>query len=297
MSNSTETYDDVLGSALGTALALVKSSDIPETGLYHYTSAEGFRGIITSNSLRFSDPLFLNDGSEVFYANDLLAKTVADFAVALPNSQRLFASRLSKMVAETATNFRPLIFCMSALPDLLNQWRDYGRDIVPYCFELDVGGLIQTDWSFRVELVQMIYEERDQKLVLMSLFEHIHDLLEGHSSLLKLKESRTAVMADIVSLVWAALVRFKNPAYSVEQEWRLLAHVAHTAGQQVEFRTSTLGIVPYVARTPRKGTKLPLNAVWVGPSPWGAYSRIALERFLAENGYRCATFYSEIPAR
>ena len=292
-----ETYDDVLGTALGTALGLVKSSDIPDTGLFHYTSAEGFRGIITSNSLRFSDPLFLNDGSEVFYANDLLAKAVADFAVALPSSQRAFAARLSKMVAEIATNFRPLIFCMSALPDLLNQWRDCGRDVVPYCFEVDVNGVLQIDWSFQVELVQMIYEERDQKLVLMSLFEKIHDLLEGHSPLLKLKASRNAVMADIVSLVWAALVRFKNPAYRVEQEWRLLAHVAHTAGQQVEFRTSTLGIVPYVARTPRKGTKLPLNAVWVGPSPWGAYSRIALDRFLTENGYHCATIASEIPAR
>ncbi len=297
MPKSPEAYDDILDNALGTALRLVKSSDVPDAGLYHYTSAEGFRGIITSNSLRFSDPLFLNDGSEVFYANDLLAKAAADFVVALPNSQRAFAARLSRMVAETATNFRPLIFCMSALPDLLNQWRDYGRDIVPYCFELDVGGILQTDWSFQVELVQMIYKERDQKLVLMSLFEQIHDLLEDRSSLLKLKATRNAIMTDIVSLVWAALVRFKNPAYSVEQEWRLLAHVAHTAGQNVEFRTSTLGVVPYVARTPRKGTKLPIKAVWVGPSPWGAYSRIALDRFLAENGYRCDTYASNIPAR
>lgn len=292
-----QNYEEFLDGALGSALDLIKSSDIPETGLYHYTSAEGFRSIVSTNGLRFSDPLFLNDGSEVFYANELLARAVADFVVTLPNSQRNFAARLSRMVAETATNFRPLIFCMSGVPDLLNQWRDYGRDVVPYCFELDVGGLLQPDWSFKVELVQMIYEERDQGLVLMSLFEQIHDALVDNSELLKTKASRATVMSDIVSIVWAALVRFKNPAYRAEQEWRLLAHVAHTAGQRLEFRTSTLGIVPYVERTPRKGTKLPINAVWVGPSPWGAYSRIALDRFLQENGHQCPTFASQIPAR
>jgi hypothetical protein len=297
MANSRPTYDEVLDTALGNALGLVQPSPFPETGLYHDTSAEGSRSIISSNSLRFSDPLFLNDGSEIFYANDLLAKAVADFVVTLPNSQRLFAARLNRMVAQTAADFRPLIFCMSALRDLSNQWRDYGRDVVPYCFELDVNGIRQADWSFQVDLVQMIYEEKDQRLVLMSLFEQIHDMLEANSELLRHKATRNTVMDDIVSLVWAALVRFKNPAYDVEQERRLLAHVANITGQKVEFRTSTLGIVPYLARTPRAGTRLPVNAVWVGPSPWGAYSRIALNRFLAENGYDYPTFYSEIPAR
>lgn len=290
-------YTEFLQNALESALDLIKSPNSPSSGLFHYTSAEGFRSIVSSNSLRFSDPLFLNDGSEVFYANDLLARAVADFVVTLPNSHRQLAYRLSRMVAATAANFRPLIFCMSGVPDLLNQWRDYGRDIVPYCFELDVLGLQQPDWSFKVELVQMIYDEREQGLVLMSIFEQIHDVLMENSELLKTKESRNAVMSDLVSIVWAALVRFKNPAYSAEQEWRLLAHVAHTDGQKVEFRTSTLGIVPYIARMPRNGTKLPINAVWVGPSPWGAYSRIALDRFLAENGHTCPTFASQIPAR
>jgi hypothetical protein len=43
--------------------------------LYHYTSVEGFYGIITSHNLWASNVYFLNDYSEIKYGCNIVAKT------------------------------------------------------------------------------------------------------------------------------------------------------------------------------------------------------------------------------
>jgi hypothetical protein len=47
------------------------SNDVPRGSLYHYTSAEGLRGIIQSRCLHASLAYLLNDASEVSYGCEI----------------------------------------------------------------------------------------------------------------------------------------------------------------------------------------------------------------------------------
>jgi hypothetical protein len=270
----------------------------PVAGLFHYTSSDGFMSIVESNSLRFSDCFFLNDGSEVHYANQLLLAAVERFCVGKPTMVQKFSRAVRDRIIETAMYARPLIFCLSSKPDLLNQWRDYGRDIVPYCFQLDPNELVKKDWSFQAHLIEMIYDEMVQKAILDDLLVRLSGVLRPLTRQLLDPKLHEWLVGQVVSQVWGVLVQFKNPAYSAEQEWRLIAYSPFIDGQAIEFRTNTLGIVPFISRSPRLGTKLPIQHVWVGPSPWGDVSGYALSIFLRMKGYQqVGVTVSSIPAR
>jgi len=269
----------------------------PENGLYHYTSGDGFMSIVDTNSLRFSDCLFLNDGSEVHYANQLLRAAVERFNVGKPTKVQEFSRIVQDRIIQTAVKGRPVIFCLSSKPDLLNQWRDYGRDVVPYWYELDAVELVQNDWSFRVDLIEMIYDEGVQNKILDDLLVDLHAILRPLVRDLTDVEIYDWLVTQVISQVWGVLVQFKNPAYAAEQEWRLISYAPLLDGQLVEFRTNTLGIVPFFTRRPRVGTRLPIRHVWVGPSPWGDVSLSALSIFLGMRGHRVGITASAIPAR
>jgi len=269
----------------------------PQDGLYHYTSGEGFMNIINSNSLRFSDCLFLNDGSEVHYANQLLWAAVARFCEGKPTRVKNFAQIALDEIIQTAVKGRPVVFCLSKKPDLLNQWRDYGRDVVPYCFQLEPSELEKKDWSFEVNLIEMICDEELQNRILDDLMLGLHALLRPIARDLADPAIHEAILNHVVSQVWGVLIQFKNPAYSAEQEWRLISYYPLLEGQEVEFRTNSLGIVPFFTRRPQVGTRLPIKHVWVGPSPWGDVSLNALAIFLRMKGYQVGITASAIPSR
>ena len=44
---------------------------------YHYTTAEGLRGIITTGKLRLTDTRFMNDASEYHFVNRMLSDVIA----------------------------------------------------------------------------------------------------------------------------------------------------------------------------------------------------------------------------
>ncbi|WP_084620090.1 DUF2971 domain-containing protein [Devosia chinhatensis] len=270
----------------------------PTFGLFHYTSSDGFKGIIESNSIRLSDCFFLNDGSEVHYSNQLLWKEIEKFSDAHASKRiKGAAEYIRNQVTQVAISYRPVIFCLSSRPNLLNQWRDYGRDVVPYCVQFQPEALLSPDWSFSCSLFPMTYEENTQESIIKTLIESIMDAYFSNSRPFIHDSTQSTLFNTIVHEIWNVLVQFKHPAFEAEQEWRLASYSSWLDGQSVKFRTSTLGIVPYYARTPRIGTRLPITKVWVGPSPWGRVSQQALDIFLGANGYEVETEASDIPAR
>lgn len=193
--------------------------------------------------------------------------------------------------------FRRVIFCMSSEGNLLNQWRDYGRDIVPYCIEFD-GDYLWEDHKaeFRPSITQMIYDHTTQKVLLGEAFNRIFSVMEPLWD--TFDEEKLERMATRASFqIGLILEQFKHPAFAAELEARLsVSHYTLSKTQlRPKFRSSSLGLVPYYEWKPRN--KLKIRSVRVGPSPHSDASVEALKLFLEENKIDAKATVSAIPIR
>lgn len=232
----------------------------------------------------------------VVYGNELFESVLQSFMSDKPVEHRELASELMTEVKASSIQERSLIFCMSARPNLLNQWRDYGRDIVPYCIEFDAPGLLKPDWNFSATFVPLIYKSEDQLRLCHQLISELYETTSRLAARLE-DADRQTVLSILSVQVRLLTLHFKHPAFEAEEEWRMLAFPEWLKGQSVQFRTSPLGVVPFLARKPREGTLLPITKIWVGPSPHGTVSADALQTLLRSRGYNIPVEASQIPSR
>lgn len=267
--------------------------------LWHYTSSEGLIGILGQHSLRFSEAPFLNDGSELQYGFEMFSYLIRTFVADKDDALRDYVEQLIHGVDLTLEKLSSVVFFMCSEPNLLNQWRDYGKDVVPYCIGFNSAELTNTgNFSFNSYLVEIIYDYDTQMKIFNRFIWRLHEWYR------KLPESAASdadqYLAEAAAQVSTLILRFKNSAFAAEREWRLISHIPEIRSRsERKFRSSSLGVVPYyeLKRTvnPRQ---LPVTAVFVGPSPYGKISHKALRDFLDVNGYGSAmSNYSTIPIR
>lgn len=269
--------------------------------LWHYTSAEGLRGIITSNSLRFSEFTYMNDHSELLYGVSLFGDRLQAFISDKPEKHTHVAGQLKDRLVKVLDQMGAVIFCMCEEANLLNQWRDYGRDVVPYCIGFATSDLVTGSFNFDTYLQPIIYDPDQQIKIMDELLRLLYEralTIEGFGELPD--EQADPYLQSAAIQVAALVLRFKNSAFSAEKEWRLITHLPEvTVKVHRAFRTSPLGVVPYY-EWKRRGVheQLPIVKIIVGPSPYGHVSENALRVFLNDNKYgSVATSHSTIPIR
>ncbi len=90
----------------------------PPPVIYHYTDADGLRGILETGSLRFADIFGLNDPSELRHGMQHAAKMLAKASVGGPAEligfANLFGGFADSGVLDTASYF---VACFSSLVD------------------------------------------------------------------------------------------------------------------------------------------------------------------------------------
>ncbi len=274
------------------------------TSLYHYTSSAGLIGIITNHKLWFSDAAFMNDGSEVTYGYQALSLAIDEFMGDKTEPEKDAGEALKQEVAQALTHFQPIIFCMSARNNLLSQWRDYGRDIVPYCIEFDTNELErwnERQCNFPIFLTKVVYDASLQRSLLLELLNSIYKKaksLLGERDFFDDAEAKPLLVSAAIELV-ALINRFKNPAFDSEEEWRAISYRPDVERSvQRKYRASSLGAVPYYEwySLAERGN-LPIKSVTVGPSPYARVSDLALKQLLTDYGYSDTTQFSTIPLR
>jgi hypothetical protein len=286
----------------GTAQQIIEKespiSSIPQK-LYHYTSSDGLKGMVEWNRIRMGDTAFLNDGSELTYGLEIFNHCVADFSKRRSVYDKDILQQVVDQVHRDYSGHRGIVFCLSEENNLLNQWRDYGKDVTSYSLEFDTAGLTDNNWNFIGTLVRMIYSQKKQIRMMKTLISRMHrefvslkkmpGYIDKHADELKMRAS--------AELSWL-LYRFKNPAFEAEREWRVLALIPFVLGKaNLKFRTSSLGVIPYFEWERAKELKLPISLITVGPSPYGNISNQALNIFLEAKGYQVDTRFSLIPIR
>jgi len=295
--------------------------------IYHYTSAEGIRGILDSNEIWLTNTEFVNDTTEckaleqkkgLFAADDLTNEHV-----------RKAWDRFLKWTDDGKNYY---IGSFSKKGESLDQFRAYG----PYCIGFDAAKLQNREAKLR--LYECVYSDNDIKnwiLKKQGLFGQYNTSLDDQCK-----------MGAAFDLIFVASIKFKNEAFSAEREVRLLTVSHHTWGSEnnpgmyemdrpIHFRDHPiLKIpVPYVkfflsdtdfspvkpeegsnpktreTETQMKARKmkeesdmtrklLPLKEIIIGPIPHQKQAKTSCEILLSEKGHKgVKVITSDIPYR
>jgi len=259
---------------------------LPET-LYHYTSAAGLFGIISTGKLWGSHYNYLNDASELAYGREVALQVVREKLEA--NSTEPGRSCLETVLGRLAAEAKVIDFyltCFCQNPDLLSQWRGYGTASGRFCLGFNVSGFNfgprwRDEWNTKYSLGPVIYDEvKQQRKVTWAIDTAIETLTKGRANNTPFRD---AITGDLIRKLLQELCFFKDKGFKEEDEWRMV-HFARDASS-VHFPPSTGLLKPVIDMITATTSPpvLPITEIIVGSSSAGPLAKksatLLLERY------------------
>lgn len=273
-----------------------ESQPAPPETLYHYTSADGLRGIVCSGKLWATSAYHLNDSSEFLYGLQLAQSVLLNLKEERDSEYGAFFEGLRNSLTIQKDFVRFYVVCFCKEGNLLSMWRSYGSR--GYCLGIKSAGVASRCIPFSIftinacdptiSLTQIEYDPSKQEEIIRLL---VNESLELYDELVR-KDRREIgqLTAEVAHAILLRLASFKDPAFREEQEWRVLKRFAvGLDSKEVLFRTANGVIVPYVEldvfREQRKDSKLPLEIIRYGPSAPELATEEAIKLLLFSTGY------------
>jgi hypothetical protein len=269
---------------------LTTPKSVPSTGLlYHYTTADGLKGIIEKNELWASSAYFLNDSAEITYGSGVLKEVLDDWLAKDRPKESItvhLAQDLRKAFGEDLLSksvIRPIyLACFCEDDNLLSQWRTYGQSggyslgfkVPPDVFTPK--GFEPEPKTYTAEWVRVVYDRSEQAKKCTTILESLFAILDNPGS-----ERAIATITDnplcgyseflrvITDILLDEIVSFKNEAFKVEKEWRVVVRERELTKQgtddggktplAIHFHVSRGILVPHVRLIPLDpAKKLPI---------------------------------------
>lgn len=187
----------------------------PET-LYHYSPPLGVRGILEAHELWVSSIQRLNDKRDGVYSLDVFWPILRRKSV--PDPVRDLFGRELRRIGEIWFLY-VASFC--AAKDLESQWKNYGADGTGCAIAVNLERLFEKSSNGKdFALFRVLYDEGDQRVKAEKTIDHAIGL-SRELEISKRDLNAFWIEAMIYSLLPCG-VRFKNPSYTSEQEWRIL---------------------------------------------------------------------------
>jgi hypothetical protein len=245
--------------------------------LYHFTSVEGLKGILTSKELWASPATSLNDASEITYGIDrtkrYIRERLGQGKGQSPKREAFLKHVLLWIEGETVN--RDLIisidhfvtsFCGRV--DKSGMWLHYGRSGKGYALGFDSGRLRRAPF----DLWKVIYDPKEQDALIDNavrvIEEEFLDVTFAQDDETTARAGGTAAHL-CATTIRAMAARLKHPAFDSEDEWRLATMdltgtLIEDAGIKLKtgYRTTEGLIVPYMVAA--YGPEFPLTEIIVG---------------------------------
>ncbi|MES2019578.1 MAG: DUF2971 domain-containing protein [Pseudomonadota bacterium] len=280
--------------------------------IYHYTSLDGFRGIIESEDMWLTESAFLNDASEVIHGMQISQEIFKTLQI----ESEPIKGYLSDVI-HTPIDKRPRINigCFSNARNNLSQWRGYGGD-VGISIGFEVKSFMRAFGYPDCKLGSVLYDEEKKRSLIKTFFlfycEAYRRDLNRTIKVLQRDMTRkdhlpiTGYDTGIHSLYFELITACKHSDFVDEHEVRLFyaeysetLNWANLSSAKTRFRKGNGFLAPYTTiediRISRqnnyKKERLPIDEVMIGPSPSADLAAISVRRFLDNQGY------SNIPVR
>jgi len=270
--------------------------------VYHYTSADAVLDIITRRELWASHARFVNDTTEISHGLDLIlthlhARGGSGYRTHFVDTVHRV---LEQMVGKEGTpGFDVYVACFSDGNDIIPQWKGYASDGAGYALGFD---LVRAARLSDTMPLRVIYDEREQRLILDSLVDGyltvLDRSLQAHPD--QEEETAKAVGLTLTSALLRILVGFKQDMFSHEREWRLVEHVAQSnqKKRQCKFRSSRGVILPYIELSlGGEISDLPVSEIRCGPTSRRGIGLKGAEMLIRQLGLPCKVTESAAPLR
>jgi hypothetical protein len=264
---------DAMVESLNLFRKLFGDEQYPEL-LYHYTSFDGLKGILGSDSLRATFSECLNDASERMYAREVIERHLDTPVIEEPEIPAWAKNPSAKMPPESM-----FITCFCDDRDNLNMWRSYTQQAGGFALGFQALALANLHPNGRLN----VYGPR---LVKVHYGDHLTpDMLRALNS--EMRSSMRWIFENVI----------KHPAFKDEKEWRL--YLPDPPVEAMSFCGGNATIKPFVSMKHPNGIKLPLRRLVYGPTLRDDQAlRTTLTWILKKNGYENVEVVpSEIPYR
>ncbi len=290
--------------------------------LYHYTTAEGVRGIVENREFLATKSDFLNDKLEFQYAVEVMERLTEKYIVNQELRERFF-SKLKKEIDRLGVitpicegngdcEMGEMSFYVVAFSKLQNNallWAEF-TDFRGYCLEFDYEKIVE-GFQNRVFLHgTVIYDEEEQMNGLLeSLLSCIRNLIEEGAQDLEgffeeeadpSEESLDKLVSEMSVVCSVYAMFFKKSFFEGEQEYRFIfPPLINSIGtDKPNFRLLDQIFLPYIMVEFEGGKEnVPLESVMVGAKNNSDIAVRGMRYFLKTQGIDIPVLLSDIPLR
>jgi hypothetical protein len=289
--------------------------------LYHYTSAEGLKGIIETNELWATSAYYLNDAAEISYGCGVLKRVLDEWIQKNPQLENSlvsgFAYNLRKAFGEDFHNktlMLPIyVACFCEEDNLLTQWRAYGQ-LGGYSLGFEITGrsgftgpsLVPEPKIYTAKLVKVEYDRTRQEEVCRSILKPLFEIFTDNATARAIVEigdhplfGYSKFLRVTTDLLMEEIVAFKNESFKVENEWRIVVRPRELVKQGIDdggktltptyFRCSKGMLIPYVKLNGKSRKKLPISSIRSGPTLDKTLAAVAIIEMVTQNGFPAVT--------
>lgn len=177
--------------------------------LYHYCSPQSFLAICTTKKLRFSDLYAMNDWTEMHWGLEIWKQGTNELLNIIGKE---LIRDIETTIHESRLGCLALASCFSRKGDVLSQWRAYAQNGMGFSVGFKAKDLIKLP----VRPLVVEYEQAKQVQEVKATALAIHEVEASES------ERRAQDFVRVCSTLSFDLAALKNPAFSEEQEVRLV---------------------------------------------------------------------------
>ena len=222
---------------------LEKSTVTGERLVYHYTSAAGAFGIISSGKIWCPSVYYMNDRQEGIYARSV-AHQCANILLkaSAPEVRTAFTVELQRQLERT-DDAGAFAVCFSEAGDLLSQWRGYGGN-GGFSLGFGIEALSQAASRIGMQVKKVLYKNDEQIVALLPIVKSFMSSFDF--SILGNREKIGDIFLPLARAIAAESAWMKDAAFSEEREWRLCALPYSNDNAEVSYILRSGLIVPTV---------------------------------------------------
>lgn len=211
----------------------------PGGPIFHYTSQQGFLGIIKDKALWLNSIRHLSDAKEFGYAVELVRSKLNHRLQAERGPWNSYYGKVLERLDAIEAMHDLVLFVgsFSEAADLLSQWRGYTPSGVGFSIGFEREYLKTMASQQGLHITKCIYELREHEAIL-------ENVINRAGALVKNGECEQAVAGFLVGLLRVAPA-LKDASFHEEQEWRVVSDVLNPSDAKPKFRVGKSMLIPY----------------------------------------------------